>query len=159
AVLPSSIALPPLEETPAPPAPPRPVQQLPTSASIPTGTPVAANTAADADIQKILSQVKLPERRDFKAAADTKIPEPPAPKNLAAMVVKPPTDAPSAQASISKPEAAGISSVHTLRDDLQHAVKENKMSLVRAVSLEQDKKRTEMIDEDFGRRTRHKRIA
>jgi hypothetical protein len=116
-----------------------------------------AGMSIGTDVQKILSEVKLPERRDFKAAADTK-PASQVPKNLSAMVVKPPTAADEARA-MTKPEATGISSVHTLKDDLQYAVKEKKMSLVRAVSLEQDKKRTEFVEEDFGRKERRKRIT
>jgi hypothetical protein len=121
--------------------------------------PTSPNTA---DIQKILSQVKLPERRELKGAADPKVP-PPEPqqiaKDLSAMVTKPPTDEESARAMMPTSETALISSMHTLKDDLQHAVKEKKMSLVRAVSLEQDKKRDALVEEDFGRKERRKRVA
>lgn len=121
-----------------------------------------AATLNNADIQKILSQVKLPERRELKGAADPKI-IPPAPqqiaKDLSSMVTKPPTDEESARAMMPSSETALISSMHTLKDDLQHAVKEKKMSLVRAVSLEQDKKRDALVEEDFGRKERRKRVA
>jgi hypothetical protein len=110
------------------------------------------------DIEKILRQVKLPERRDFRGTADPKqeiIPQ----KNLAAIVTKPPSDPSEVRAQLpDRVDSPAVSSVHTLKDDLQSAVKEHKMSLVRAVSLEQDKKRTELIEEDFGRKERHKRV-
>jgi hypothetical protein len=122
-----------------------------------------ADVDIHSDIEKILRQVKLPERRDFKGKADEK---PPAPGSenasgakLTGLVMKSPTDAATAQVMTTHAEARKMSSVHTLKDDLQHAVKDKKMSLVRAVSLEQDKKRTEFIEEDFGRHERRKRLT
>jgi hypothetical protein len=111
------------------------------------------------DIQKILSQVKLPERREFKAAADTKKITDTQEKSLSAMITKPPMDEESARAQSAKSDSAPISSVHTLKDDLQYVVKEKKMSLVRAVALEQDKKRDQMVEEEFGRKERRKRVS
>lgn len=138
---------------PTPPEIPRTIEE---AAAI---TPPSGDITTD--IQKILSQVKLPERRDFKGTAD---PKPAAsevsaiPKNLQGMVTKPP-DEETAHAMSAKLEAAPISSVHTLKDDLQHMVKEKKMSLVRAVSLEQDKKRDEFVEEEFGRKDRRRRVT
>jgi len=168
-VLPSTLSIPPIPIEPLPETKlPPPIQ-----APIPPLPPISAPSPARAldlssngenittDIQRILSQVKLPERREFKGAADPKPPqqESVVPKDLASMVTKPPTDAETARAMASKQEAAPVSSVHTLKDDLQHAVREKKMSLVRAVALEQDKKRDEFVEEEFGRKARRKRVS
>ncbi len=149
----------PLAEKPAIPTPQTSNTAPSPSAQTNPPPPAGINT----DIEKILREVKLPERRDFKGAADTKPAAIPVAnmesKNLAGMVVKPPADAETANAMASRPDSGNISSVHTLKDDLQTVVKEKKMSLVRAVSLEQDKKRSELIEEDFGRRERRKRTV
>jgi len=189
-VLPSPIALAPLPgETPAPtPVSPAispatnsevpPISPSPPSTPIPASSEpvdtapqpapisqksiaVSEGSALNTDVQKILSQVKLPERREFKAAADPKQPpqEAATSKVVPGLVTKPPTDLEEAKAAASKPDSPQISSVHTLKDDLQHAVKEKKMSLVRAVALEQDKKRDELIEEEFGRKERRRRAT
>jgi hypothetical protein len=161
-VLPSTLAIPAAPEEASIPSTPLPESALPPPAPEQTVDISTASGNISTDIQKILSQVRLPERRDFKGAADAKPPtatEPTQPKDLQGMVTKPPLDEETARAMISKPEAAPLSSVHTLKNDLQTVVKEKKMSLVRAVSLEQDKKRTEMIEEDFGRKERRKRVT
>jgi hypothetical protein len=93
--------------------------------------------------------VKLPERRDAKAAGDaprpiintaqvidTEHPTVPAPETSA------PTD--SAHTPATAPhETSSVVSVHTLKDDLQHVVQDRKISIVRAASLEQDRKHRE----------------
>jgi hypothetical protein len=107
----------------------------------PETTPVKqmSDTASPAgDIAKILQSVKLPERRDFKAAADIKavVPE----------VLKEPEPAKSAPDQAT-PQRTGqdasstVTPFRTLKDDLQSIVRDQKISLVRAVSLEEDKKR------------------
>ncbi len=104
-----------VKPTAVPPPPPPPPQEVRT----------------DADMTKILSEVQLPERREFKAAADVKAappPVPPAPKPEPAPQPKPKKDLP-------------LGSVHTLKQDLQSVVRDQKMSLVHAASLEQEKKR------------------
>ena len=94
------------------------------------------------DIAKILESVKLPERRPVaqagasaadtvKAGADA----PPAPKPVSAGEVPPAVE----------PKKAGdgpgsVSAVHTLKQDLQSVVRDSKMSLVRAASLEEDRR-------------------
>lgn len=115
------------------------------------------------DIAKILAEVKLPERRSPQPGAGAE------PKkfdtNLGAMqgesaspTPKTPSAPPGAAASPEIPEpvileesvalrsgspSAGktnIASVHTLKDDLQHVVRDQKISVVRAASLEQDRR-------------------
>ncbi len=159
--IPSTKPAPPPEAAPAIPVP---LQVQQPKLIIPATPAASAETSKDisTDIQKILSQVKLPERRDFKGTGDTKSAGAPvsAQKDFGQMVTKPPTSIEEANSfSSANSEAKPVSSVHTLKDDLQDAVREKKMSLVRAVSLEQDKKRTELIEEDFGRKERRKRVS
>lgn len=87
------------------------------------------------DVARILEEAKLPERKEFRAAADA-----------------PPGDAPSAhppplaplETPPTKPPTAlgkeGIAAVHTLKDDLQTAVHDKNLSLVEAAALEQNKR-------------------
>ena len=90
------------------------------------------------DIAQILKDVKLPERRTFKASAD---------KTIAPVVPIPAPTPPSA--TVPAPEKAQqdhadrgiVTPLHTLKDDLQDVVRVRKMSVVRASALEQDKKR------------------
>jgi len=139
------------------------------AAGTPTGVPAASipvrtktseeNNALGNDIAKILQGVKLPERRDVsaqqkpienKAAAfDTTLgavssPTPPA------TPTPPPGkigDVPGMVTPQSTKESLGIIvPVHTLKDDLQHVVKDQKISVVRAVSLEQDRRGREKSD-------------
>jgi hypothetical protein len=93
------------------------------------------------DIQKILKDAKLPERRDFKAAGDARL------KGIATMPTEasaiPPKGAEAASAvADEKPKERDIvTALHTLKDDMQDIVRRRKISLVRASALEQDKKR------------------
>ncbi len=164
------------------------------AASTPAAVAAAAHVKEKADsqaqsgpfkgeINKILKDIKLPERRDFKGAADKKpsvapapgaVPEativsetviPQSPQAAAARSAEPkgtiseistiqPTAAPgeSLATMITKEAEAkksGIKSIgdglviplRTLKEDLQHVITSRGMSLVRAVALEQDKKR------------------
>lgn len=86
------------------------------------------------DIAQILKDVKLPERRDFKASADKRA-VPPAPPSQAPVAKIP-------ERVAAKPmEHDLVTPLHTLKDDLQDVVRIRKMSVVRASALEQDKKR------------------
>jgi hypothetical protein len=146
---------------PQPPTPPAPVPQAPVNLP-PAGPDIHA------DIEKILKEVKLPERRDFKTGADVKksaavTPPPPAAAstdfvpNTGGLTTTMPTSPDQVQDK--NQQSSQVSAVHTLKDDLQHAVKEKKMSLVRAVALEQDKKsRATDSAIDFGRTVRRKRM-
>lgn len=152
----TNIAPPPIAAPINPPIPQQLIEPPVTSNPValpPTGLDIKT------DIEKILREVKLPERRDFKASADIT-------KPVAQSVQPPPqSDIPSSQL-VTKPPAetetvkpTAVSAMHTLKDDLQHAVKEKKMSVVRAVSLEQDKKARIETDVDFGRIERRKRLV
>lgn len=100
-----------------------------------------------ADMANILKEIKLPERHDQAGAADTK-------KQIAISPLLTDIDAPiptkpaqPAQvempaAAAEEPEAASsVVSLHTLKQDLQHVVRDQKMSVVRATALEADKRR------------------
>lgn len=145
----------PSEPTPAPVAPPapapRPVAPPPITAT--ATTPQNAVGLTD-DIAKILSEVKLPERRNPNPVA------PPAaheiPTALGATVVPappatpptPPVETP-AGAALETTKKSIVSPVHTLKDDLKEVVSEKKISVVRAVSLEEERrhKKTDVITE------------
>ena len=99
------------------------------------------------DIAKILADVKLPERRDDaaekkqienKAALfDTTLG---AEASLPKEVPREKIAVPSSPLQSTTTTPSSVSSVHTLKDDLQHAVRDQKISVVRAVSLEEDKR-------------------
>lgn len=140
---------PPPPTTPLPQTPPAPIieplpRDLPPPAPKPAATPITpappANTAIQSDIAKILGGVKLPERhnqpnpgQEQKQKFDTTLADPTRDVPHAPMQ---PTLTPNPEA----PTKSGIVSLHTLKDDLQHVVKENKISYVRAVALEEEKR-------------------
>ena len=94
--------------------------------------------AISEDIAKILKEVKLPERRNFKGAADPKSPIAAAVKPVAASAKEP-------QKEVEAPkERSIVTALHTLKDDVQDVVRNRNMSLVRASALEQDKKHREL---------------
>ena len=150
---------------PKPVVPPVLVQPSATPAGEAVPAP-AENPALSTDIAKILSSVKLLERRDValpgekKITAETKkfdtsiagsaLGETPAASLAEApSVPKPQANAP-AEAAQSPAAATGrnavvrnpsdVSAVHTLKDDLQGVVYNQKISLVKAVSLEEDRR-------------------
>lgn len=109
--------------------------------SIP-GSPSPLST----DIAKILQTVKLPERRDLSEKSATK---PPRQIPISPVLSDNPTPAASiAQGTLAQaPDGATsperpVVGMHTLKDDLQHVVREEKISYVRAAALEQDKRRS-----------------
>lgn len=105
------------------------------------------------DIAGILQSVKLPERRDFNAGADTKKPP---------VTVVPDIDAALKTAQSEKPadpeERPIVTASRTLKDDLQDIVRRKKISLVKAAALEQDKRKDSPLptaqDSASGRRRR-----
>lgn len=105
---------------------------------------------------QILKAVKLPERYAFRAAADKKTPLP-TPPAVVAPVPKP--SAPAAE----KPEAPAeqeadhsvVRSVHTLKQDLQEVVHDQRMTLPRAVALQEEKKAPEPVEPPPRPRARH----
>ncbi len=108
----------------------------PASANAPTKPPVEA---PQQDFAHILSEIKLPERRtvgDEQRAPQPTPAQPPTPP-AAPPAPKPPVD--------EKAPAA----VHTLQHDLQHVVRDQKISVIRAAALEQEKKRSQ-YDEAAG---------
>ncbi len=103
------------------------------------------------EMQKLLKDIKLPEKRDFKPAGERKIAQPDDVQKaeklddiLAAHITENNTPEPAGPATVPNQnvfhEEMEISSVHTLKHDLQHVVQEQKMSVVKAVALEQEKK-------------------
>ena len=118
------------------------------------------------DITKILKSVRLPERHDQKGAADSTLetlpptPEPPTPPLSTIAPVTPAS--PSLGGPQPEPEKPQntVRSVHTLKDDLQGVVREQKMSVVRAVSLEEDRRSHEkaQIAPSTPRSKRHSRV-
>ena len=177
-VAPTAPPLPPVIKSVVTPAPP----PGPVVVSAPAPTPVVPpkpvlspavavppeNPALSTDIAKILSSVKLPERRDTALPGEKKTPaearkfdtgivgsaltEAPAPISPSAPTREP--GAPSASASLESTPASpnpadtktagrgpgDVSAVHTLKDDLQGVVHDQKISLVKAVSLEEDRR-------------------
>ncbi len=113
---------------------PPPVQKKPAPNLPPIETTLGDNPL-QADVAKILESVKLPERRDMKGAADIQ----PTPKIIAPP--PPPTTTPRPEPQ-AKP-ADIVVAMHTLKDDLQHVVQEQKISVVHAVSLEETRRHKE----------------
>jgi len=82
-----------------------------------------------------LSETKMPERRDLKGGADT-----PAQKSNEPTSI--PRDTPAEKApKIPIPQSPDIPSVRTFKDDVSKLVRGSKISLVRAATLEQEKRR------------------
>lgn len=130
----------------------------------------AVSAGKPADFAHFLEEVKLPERQSARGSADAPqkgiplmppkqaagpaaiiTPQPPAaaipgitlpPAALGAQ--RPVPDAPAAPKT-KEQEGQPISSIHTLRQDLQHVVRDDNVSLVHAAALEQDRKRVKEI--------------
>lgn len=115
------------------PAPPPTQTPSPKAAPIP---PIQAGDAPQSDamrddIQKILGSIKLPERRTPQEAPKSE-------KQIAVAPIEEHLETPSQVTQ--EPERPSVTTMHTLKDDIQHVVREDKMSLVRAASLEEDRK-------------------
>ncbi len=123
--------IPPPKATISAPETPIPVEPHPLAPTIRAQDP----TEAAATVANILQAVKLPERYSQKGSADAKIPPP---------STAPSTEAEPAPAVARTPPTQNastlISPVHTLKDDLVDVSREQKMSLVHAVSLEEDRR-------------------
>ncbi len=152
--------------------------------SAPAGThstPTAVSTDADqtppstprlqqdpetlnADIAKILKEVTLPERRRSEATADIKAE---AQEPLQQVFEQHPETAQTTITTILTPERTEekqqkkVNPVHTLKDDLQGIVHDQKISLVRAVSLEEDRRTRgkDTPEETLGEEQRSKRTS
>lgn len=115
-----------------------------------SGVPANAGTepqSMEDTIGKILGNVKLPERHSTlpqqevpQKKYDTTLADPlrPVPYSDAARGI-PEQKAPSPDAP-SAPAQDVLRSLHTLKDDLQHVVQDSKISYVRAVALEEEKR-------------------
>lgn len=117
-----------------------------------------ANPGIGNDIEKILSSVKLPERPDVTLPGEKRVQA--EPKKFDTSIVgsalsdepTPRATPPDAAAPVAQPPQSGtgrsaivknrsdVSAVHTLKDDLQGVVYNQKISLVKAVSLEEDRR-------------------
>ena len=131
-------------------------------------TPAALDGSLKNDIAGILKGAKLPERRDAETlrsqetkrqfevkqfdtvlGANAGASEAQKPAAAPAPKAQPQEARPQASASAPKPQDKTLHSVHTLKDDLQNVVRDEKISLVRAVSLEQGRRaRTPRGQED-----------
>ena len=159
----------PLIQTPVQPAPIPPVQLAqPQATQVPGGETGTApdvkvkpvpQTASEPgkyplreDIARIIGKIKLPERVTVKMRGEqVKPPAPPAVPTVqtketegAGSAPKPgvePAAAPHQNENAQKERPSSVASVHTLKDDLQNVVRDKKMSLVRAVALESEKKK------------------
>src|SRR3989344_2217915 len=136
--------------------PPEPVPQIPKIPNV--GVPVAgvppplppsyvAGDSAEEQkrISSILEEAKLPERRE--PTASEKAPEP---KKFdtalggafeTAQKQEVPPQQPQQARPLPEEVASSVSPLRTLKNDLQEIVREKKISLVRAVALEQEKRR------------------
>ncbi len=92
------------------------------------------------DVAKILSEVKLPERRPAPQKPPAEAPVPPPQPKAEAAVTPPSVGAPAGQSPLSG-ATDSLPSVHTLKQDLLGVVRDQKISLVRAAALESEKKR------------------
>lgn len=124
-----------------------------------SSVPAAGNIKND--IAKILQEVKLPERRSgglsqekknvievksIESALGADVRTDIAQKKEALATVPPPAST----APAHDPEDDGsVRAIHTFKEDLQHVVRDSKVSVVRAASLEQEKMRPGPIDSNF----------
>ncbi len=153
----------------APPIPPSsPVQERPTVP--PSAQKIVASSqgehALGNDIAKILAEVKLPERRSAGTSADKLVPSgakkfdtgivgsalnegtpsaTTASQSPQASTVNTPTEVTPATQNpggmkVMEKNPSSVVAVHTLKDDLQAVVHDQKISVVRAVSLEEDRR-------------------
>ncbi len=164
---PAPVPRPPIQPQPIPIPPILPVQPPPPAQTAPAAgiapapsaveKPAPQTTAGQSskplreDIARIIDKIKLPERIAVKISgekAKPPAPPPPAPPTE----VKAPAEnekrpeasaaqAPGQTTEAKKESGSSIVSVHTLKDDLQNVVRDKKMSLVRAVALESEKKK------------------
>lgn len=134
--------------------PTRPETILPPKVAAPpqpavTRTPPAQATFEPAykpirdDIARILGEIKIPERLDFKARGDAHAPPielKPILEEPDAVEAAPPKPAQNSPRNSERPTSV-VTPVHTLKDDLQGIVRDKKISVVRATALEMDKRR------------------
>ncbi|MCR4281246.1 MAG: hypothetical protein NUV88_02870 [Candidatus Kaiserbacteria bacterium] len=129
---------------------------------------VSDEKAMHDDIARILEEVKLPERREFETSADASrkkadeekaaalksAPVQPAPEKVAR-----PESTADQKTETKKEEELLITPIHTLKDDLQSAVRNTKMSLVHAVALEEEKRRRQEKMDVGGQKEKPRNVA
>lgn len=114
-------------------------------APVPASPEREANGSLTGDIAKILKDVKLPERRDTQLTGERKVPT--ETKDIDTLLAEGPaapqgTPPPAQEPIVEKPPAKeSVPSLHTLKQDLQQVVHDQKISVVKAAALEQEKKR------------------
>lgn len=154
---PATPSLPVVAPTATPVAPAAPIP-------VPPAAPAPVQGDLSADIAKILESTKLPDRREVASAAkpeekpaqfDTALGAP-SPEAARAAAAAPAATA-ATPAANSSPET--VTTVHTLKDDLQHVVHDQKISLVRAVSLEEERKHRQTVAEAPGQAANKKRVG
>ena len=130
---------------PAPTSPTTPEQPVQKPAPAPVSTPVPIAPKIEpappvrSTMQELLQSIKLPERHDSKASADVKVPQKEIPAAIESSLRPEPIVPEPAQPSAH--DASAVLPFRTLKDDLQTIVREQKISLVHAVSLEEEKKK------------------
>src|SRR3989344_5577528 len=166
AAAPPAAAVPPILVPPAPPV--QTLSQTPTAPAVETGVPSDATEKTippvaevpepkpqREDIARIIGKIKLPERITLKMSGEqakpTVLPSPlavpPTPEKEARGTetlprpAETPAQAPRQNVGTQEEKPSSVTSVHTLKDDLQKVVHDKKMSLVRAVALESEKKK------------------
>lgn len=143
------------------------------AAAAPAPPSVEARRDLRADIAEILKGVKLPERhaRDDGANRSSPAPRPSAPAPIDPIGAHAPVEEEREGGEPEKKPPSGavspaeggspIVALHTLKDDMQQVVRIEKMSLVRAASLEQDRagRKAKTVEEAPGRKQRRRRVS
>lgn len=150
--------LPPHRETPKPTPPqvaaPRPpVTQAALQPKNPAAPTPEAGGELTADIANILKDVKLPERREAAVSSTLGTPQKTYEVKKFDTILGADVHAEEAKeraAANSPVQKQGIVvPIHTLKDDLQHVVHDQKISVVRAASLEEERKHRDTNNADF----------
>lgn len=123
------------EESLTPPAP-LPPAAFPSTSSPPIAPPAAPRAMPRRDISEILAKVPLPERRRFGASSNASFSKQTS-QEVSRENMK---EVPQQKPPVSPQHDATVTPLHTLKDDLQSVVQEKKISYVRAVALEEEKR-------------------
>lgn len=100
--------------------------------------------ALKGDIAKILEEVKLPETRTVRASGDIPVspPETTPPQTEQGEAAESVLVKNVSNTTTAKRNSSIVTPLRTLRDDMSAIIQSSKISLIRAVSLEEDKKKT-----------------
>ena len=144
----------PIPDAHKPPAGPSPIPAATTPPSAPALGGVGHNIQND--IAALLKHVKLPERRGPQQDEVLAPGERPLTPPTAPLIINKDT----AVSAIPSSEGSAIHAVHTFKDDVQNIVRDKKISLVRAASMEQDRhSHQEESTQNDGATQRQKRTA